>query len=73
LRSLEGFVRDSLHPMQCGCPFQPRCAEVERSGRQGHRAVRAGEYEIFVEEVRRARLQESLGELAVTGSKDLPE
>jgi beta-glucosidase len=75
LRSLEGFVRAQLAPHASAVVHfnldARRLSEVDDSG---HRAVRAGEYEIFVGGSSPGAAAEGVSaKLAVTGSSDLPE
>jgi beta-glucosidase len=75
LRCLEGFVRAQLAPHASAVVHfnldARRLSEVDDSG---HRAVRAGEYEIFVGGSSPGAAAEGVSaKLAVTGSSDLPE
>jgi beta-glucosidase len=79
LRSLEGFQRVHLGPQaNAVLQFRLEPRELSEVDSDGHRAVRAGQYQIFVagSSPESAAPAGSVGvsaKLAIVGSKDLPE
>jgi beta-glucosidase len=77
LRSLEGFKRVHLDPhASTVVHFTLRARELSEVDAQGHRADRAGEYEVFAGSASPEQgtdMQGVTAKFTMTGSKDLPE
>jgi len=77
LRSLEGFERVHLSPHASAVVhFRLDARELSEVDGAGHRAVRAGEYQVFVRGSSPDPGEDGGGisaKLTITGAKDLPE
>jgi beta-glucosidase len=77
LRSLEGFERVHLGPHASAVVhFKLDARELSEVDGRGHRAVRAGEYQVFVGGSSPGFDRSAGGvsaKLTITGTKDLPE